>query len=189
MKNVFELINSDWQRYYKLHKKLNILIKLVIFFHNPGMLFSIIYRFENYLFQSNNIISIVIRNLFYPFYFIFTYYILNIDIPPQVSIGKGLYVHNRGIIFSQSVKAGDNLTLIGPLTIGMKGTVTGGGLTPSLGNDVFVFSGARVIGGIKVGNNVYIGANAVVLKNVPSNCVVGGVPAKIIKRLKRNEIL
>lgn len=62
------------------------------------------------------------------------------------------------------------------VTIGMNN-----GKRPILGDNVVVCCGAKVIGGITVGNNVMIGANAVVCKDVPDNCVVAGVPAKIIK--------
>ena len=64
------------------------------------------------------------------------------------------------------------------VTIGYKGTGK-----PRIGNNVTVCCGAKVLGDITVGNNVVIGANAVVCKDVPDNCVVGGVPAKIIKHL------
>ncbi len=53
---------------------------------------------------------------------------------------------------------------------------------PVIGNDVYIATGAKILGDIKVGNNVIIGANAVVIKDVPDNCVVAGVPAKIIKQ-------
>lgn len=56
-----------------------------------------------------------------------------------------------------------------------------GGGTPVIGDNVKIGTGAKIIGGVTVGNNVFIGANAVVVKDVPDNCVVGGVPAKIIK--------
>jgi serine O-acetyltransferase len=52
---------------------------------------------------------------------------------------------------------------------------------PVIGNDLFISTGAKIIGNVKVGNSCVIGANAVVLKDVPDNCVVAGIPAKIIK--------
>jgi serine O-acetyltransferase len=57
------------------------------------------------------------------------------------------------------------------------------GKTPIIGNNVRVCCGAKIIGGVTIGDNVVVGANAVVCKDVPANCVVGGVPAKIIKRI------
>jgi len=184
MQQAFLYINSDWKRYTALHKHVSPLLFLVIFFRNPGMFFSVIFRFERYFLYHKMIILKVLGAILYPFYFIITYYIMDVDIPPDATIGPGLYVHNRGIIFTSSVVAGKNLTLIGPLTIGMKGMADKGVEVPKMGNDVTIFTGARIIGDVKVGNNVYIGANAVVVKDVSSNSVVGGVPAKLLKKIK-----
>lgn len=78
-------------------------------------------------------------------------------------------------------KIGSNCRVFQQVTIGWNG-----GKRPVIGDNVIICCGAKVIGGITVGNNVTIGANAVVCKDVPDNCVVGGVPAKIIKRLADN---
>lgn len=59
-----------------------------------------------------------------------------------------------------------------------------GGGTPVIGDNCKIGAGAKILGGVVVGDNVFIGANAVVTHDVPSNCVVGGVPAKIIKRIE-----
>lgn len=186
MIEVIKLIISDWKRYTALHKRMNPLLFFVVFLRNPGMYFSVFYRLERYLLFHPIIFLKAIGAIFYPAYFILTYYILNVDISPKVSIGKGLYVHNRGIIFTEKVVAGDNLTLIGPMTLGTKGLGIGDSSAdaPRLGNSVTIFTGARIIGKVKIGNKVFIGANAVVVKDVPSCCIVGGVPAKIIKKIK-----
>ncbi len=182
MKSVFELIRSDWHRYTALHKRTSALLFIGIFFHNPGMIFSFLFRVVHYLITHKNTFVRIIGNILWPVYYVYSYYVLDIDIPPHQVIGKGLYVHNRGITFGADT-SGSNLTLIGPLTVGPKGTMIGGSDRPCLGNSVTIFAGARVLGDIRIGNNVSIGANAVVIKNVPSRCVVGGVPAKIIRRL------
>jgi serine acetyltransferase len=184
MIEVIILILSDWKRYTALHTKMNPLLFLAVLFRNPGMYFSVLYRIERYLLFHHFFAVKIIGFLLYPFYFLITYYILDIDISPKVKIGKGLYIHNRGIVFTDRVTIGDNLTLIGPLTLGAKGLEISDDLFgPTLGNKVTVFAGARLIGSIHVGNNVYIGANAVVVKNCPSNCVMGGIPAKILRRI------
>ncbi|HET7098880.1 MAG TPA: hypothetical protein VFI61_01445 [Patescibacteria group bacterium] len=184
MIEILTLIASDWKRYTGLHKKMNPLLFLVVLFRNPGMHFSVLYRLEFYLFNSKNLILKIISAIFYPFYFIITYYIFDIDISPRVKIGSGLYIHNKGIIFTDLVVAGKNLTLIAPLTLGVKGWGYDLSYAPTLGNNVVVYTGARIIGKVKIGNNVSIGANAVVIKNIPNNCIVGGIPAKILRRLK-----
>ncbi len=185
MENLVSLILSDWERYLSLHKNPNFFLKVFVIFHNPGAFFSVCYRFERNLLYQGNKLEKLIGIFLYPIYFLYTYFVLDIDIPPSVKIGRSLYIHNRGITFSQTVVAGSNLTLIGPITIGMKGTPSGGNLTPKIGNDVYVFAGARIVGGVKIGNNVYVGANAVVTHDIPPNVAVGGVPAKIIKRLNK----
>lgn len=180
--NVIDLIRSDWNRYLKLHKKINFIIFLAVLFHNPGMSFSAFYRIEKYLFTSNNFVLKKLGNIGYPFYFILTYFILDIDISPKVTIGEGLYIHNKGIILAESVTCGKNLTLIGPVTIGVKG-FGGNKKAAKIGNNVIIFSGAKVIGDIKIGNGVVVGANAVVVKDTKDNVVIGGVPAKILKHI------
>lgn len=185
MIEVIKYITADWKRYTALHKKMNPLLFLVVLFRNPGMWFSVCYRLDRYLLTHSFYPLKIFGAILYPFYFIITYYIFAIDISPRVTLGKGLYVHNRGIVFTDQVTAGNNLTLIGPLTFGTKGV----GLSddprgPVVGNYVTVYTGARVVGPVNVGNNVYIGANAVVVNDIQSNCIVGGVPAKILKRLK-----
>lgn len=183
MLKIIKDIIVDWERYTALHKKVSFLLFFAIFFNNPGMFFSIIYRIESNLINSKIILFKLIAYLLYPLYFIITYYILDFNIPPTVKIEKGLYIHNRGIVFTNFVNAGKNLSLIGPITVGLKNMPGSSLLPPKIGDNVSVFTGARIIGDIKIGNNVYIGANAVVVKDVPSNVVVGGVPAKIIKNL------
>ena len=110
---------------------------------------------------------------------------MDIDISPRVEIGEGLYVHNRGIIFTDRARTGKNLTLIGPLTFGTKGVgLYDDSRGPILGNNVTVYAGARLVGPIKIGTNVYIGANAVVVNDVDSNCIIGGIPARVLKKIK-----
>ncbi len=186
MISIFKSIASDWNRYlyaydYKKNRK-NIFLRLAIFFHNPNMIFVVMYRIEHYLFTNKNIFTLMLGYFLYPFYFYFNYFILDIHIHPQVMFGKGLYLHYRGIIITQSVVVGENLTLIGPLTIG---TNLGSSKGARIGNNVTVCAGARVIGEVHIGNNVIIGANAVVVKNIPSDSVVGGVPAEVLKSTKR----
>ena len=189
MIKVFHLIVFDWRRYTSLHKKMNPFLFLVVLLRNPGMYFSVAYRIERYLLTNSFLILKILGAFIYPFYFIFTYYILDVDISPRVKIGKGLYIHNRGIVFADSVIAENNLTLNGPLTVGTKGLNLSlkkdPSAAPSLGNNVSIGVGARIIGNITIGNNVYIGANAVVVKNIDSNLIVGGVPAKIIGKMKK----
>lgn len=83
----------------------------------------------------------------------------------------------KGIIISDQAKIGKNAVIFQQVTIGIKEF---GGKAPTIKDNVFIGAGAKILGDIVIGNNVKIGANAVVLDDVPDNCTVGGVPAKII---------
>lgn len=98
---------------------------------------------------------------------------------PQSKIGKNLMIWHgfSTIVNAQSI--GDNCSIWQQVTIGNK--LDDGEAKPIIGNNVKICAGAIVIGDIKIGNNVIIAAGAVVTKDVPNNCVVAGVPAKIIK--------
>lgn len=102
-----------------------------------------------------------------------------ISIPAEVEIGKGLRIHHfGGIIFHPVVKMGENCTLHHDVTIGDRGNPF---KAPSIGNNVFIGAGARILGDITIGDNCQIGANAVVIESVPANSVVVGVPARVVK--------
>ena len=105
-----------------------------------------------------------------------------IEIHPGATIGKGLFIdHGSGVVIGETTEIGDNCTIYQNVTLGGTGKETGK-RHPTLGNNVMVGAGARVLGPFKVGDNCKIAANAVVLSEVPPNCTAVGVPAKIVKR-------
>lgn len=103
---------------------------------------------------------------------------MGLQIPPHaIDFGIKLY-HWGWMIVNGKAKIGKNLTIYPGVTVG--GAKTG---VPSIGDNVFLGLGSKVFGGITIGNNVIVAPNAVVVKDVPDNCVVAGVPAKIIKKI------
>ena len=105
-----------------------------------------------------------------------------IEIHPGAKIGKCLFIdHGMGIVFGETAEIGDNCTIYHGVTLGGTGKDTGK-RHPTLGNNVTVGTGAKGLGNIRIGNNVKIGGNSVVVKDVPDNCTVVGVPGRIIKR-------
>ncbi|MFL0194459.1 serine O-acetyltransferase EpsC [Clostridium sp. WILCCON 0269] len=103
-----------------------------------------------------------------------------IEIHPGAQIGKGLFIdHGMGVVIGETAEVGDNVTLYHGVTLGGTGKDTGK-RHPTVGNNVFIGSGAKLLGPIVIGDNVKIGANSVVLKDVPSNCTAVGIPARTI---------
>ena len=104
-----------------------------------------------------------------------------IEIHPGATIGKGLFIdHGSGVIIGETAELGDNVTLYQGVTLGGTGKEKGK-RHPTLGDNVMVSAGAKVLGSFKIGENSKIGAGSVVLKEVPPNCTVVGVPGRIVK--------
>jgi serine O-acetyltransferase len=103
-----------------------------------------------------------------------------ISIPCQTSLGEGLYIGHFGdITINGGAKIGKNLTIMQGVTIGQANRGERKG-NPTIGNNVFIGPGAKIIGKINVGNNVVIGPNCVVIHDIPDNSVVVGIPGKVI---------
>ncbi len=104
-----------------------------------------------------------------------------IEIHPGATIGKGLFIdHGMGVVIGETTEIGDNCTLYQGVTLGGTGK-DHGKRHPTLGNNVLVGSGAKVLGPFRVGDNARIAAGAVVLTEVPDNATAVGVPAKIVR--------
>lgn len=104
-----------------------------------------------------------------------------IEIHPGATIGKGLFIdHGSGVIIGETAELGDNITLYQGVTLGGTGKEQGK-RHPTLRDNVMISAGAKVLGSFTIGENSKIGAGAVVLKEVPPNCTVVGVPGRIVK--------
>lgn len=105
-------------------------------------------------------------------------HLTGIEIHPGAKIGRKLFIdHGMGIVIGETATIGDNCTIYHNSTLGGTGKDKYK-RHPDLGNNVMVGSGAKVLGPIKIGNNVKVGANSVVLKNIPDNVTVVGIPRK-----------
>ena len=145
-----------------------------------GLWATIFYRIARFLFLVKiPVIRLVFRLVAF-FLFKFSELFLGVAIRPGTDIGPGLYIGHTGVIrIHPNCRVGKNLSIGQLVTIGTKGLGDNG--VPMIGDDVYIGSGAKVLGGIVIGNNVRIGANAVVISDIPHNCTAVGVPA-IIKR-------
>jgi serine O-acetyltransferase len=104
-----------------------------------------------------------------------------VEIHPGAKIGRGFFIdHGMGVVVGETAEVGDYVTLFQGVTLGGTGKERGK-RHPTLGNHVVVGAGAKILGGIRIGDNVKIGSNSVVLKSVPANSTVIGVPGRIIK--------
>lgn len=105
-----------------------------------------------------------------------------IEIHPGAKIGRGVFIdHGMGVVIGETAIVGDNVLLYQGVSLGGTG-LEKGKRHPTIGNNVVIGAGAKVLGNITVGDNSYIGANAVVIKDVPPNSTVVGVPGRITKQ-------
>ncbi|MEG0641085.1 MAG: serine O-acetyltransferase EpsC [Clostridium sp.] len=139
----------------------------------PGLHAVLFYRFTHKLYMRkwfvlSRVISQVVRG--------FT----GIEIHPGAKIGNGLFIdHGMGVVIGETAEVGDNVTIYHGVTLGGTGKDKGK-RHPTVGDNVMIGAGAKVLGPIKVGSNSKIGSNSVVVKEVPEGATVVGIPAKVV---------
>jgi serine O-acetyltransferase len=150
-------------------------------------LFSIKYKFI-FLFRLCGFIyqrrhkNVILKIIYKVLYFLYNHYQLKlgVEIEPRTCVGKGLFLpHPNGIVINPEVIIGDNCTILHQVTIGNNG-FKGLNELANIGDNVQISSGAKIIGPCIIGNNVTIGANAVVINNIGHDQVVGGIPARFL---------
>lgn len=171
MKELVYLVKSDLYRY---HRNCGFKQFIKEMLTNKGFIFSFWLRICKY--YENNKIMLFVPKLFYRHY----KKIFVTDIHYKATIGPGLAIyHLFSSTFGGDVKIGKNFVMSHGVTIGSTSRGKNKGV-PTIGDNVYVAPGAMIVGGITIGNNVVIGGNAVVTKDVPDNSVVVGIPGKVV---------
>lgn len=139
----------------------------------PGLHAIIVHKLTHKLYNANFFfISRVISNI--------ARFFTGVEIHPGAKIGRGVFIdHGMGVVIGETAEVGDMATIYQGVTLGGTGKDVGK-RHPTIGKNVVVSSGAKVLGPFTVGDNSKIGAGAVVLKEVPPNCTVVGVPGRIV---------
>ncbi|MBI4982674.1 MAG: serine O-acetyltransferase [Candidatus Omnitrophica bacterium] len=146
-----------------------------VLFLYPGLHALIYYRIANLLHRMSMTFSARFVSQFARF-------VTGIEIHPGAKIGKRFFIdHGLGVVIGETTIIGDGVLLYQGVTLGGTG-LQQGKRHPTIGNNVVVGAGAKVLGNIVIGDNSYIGANAVVIKDVPPNSTVVGVPGRITKQ-------
>lgn len=135
-----------------------------LLFHRPAH-----WLYERKCFFTARLISQISRHL------------TGIEIHPGAKIGQCLFIdHGMGIVFGETTEIGDNCTIYHQVTLGGTGKDVGK-RHPTLGNNVLIGAGTKVLGPVYIGDNARIGAGSVVLRNLPANCTAVGCPAEIVR--------
>lgn len=112
----------------------------------------------------------------------FSRFLTGIEIHPGAKIGKGFFIdHGMGVVIGETTEIGDGCTIYQGVTLGGTGKDVGK-RHPTIGNNVMIGAGAKVLGPVKIGSNSKIASNAVVIREVPENCTAVGIPARIVRR-------
>jgi serine O-acetyltransferase len=175
---MWTLIKSDL---FRLSGSVSLIVFMEFYWLSPGFKYMCWHRIAHYAHKKGRLCSLFPKLLLRHFSYKFGF-----DIPAETIIGKGFYIgHFGGIVISPKAIIGNNCNISQNVTIGLSSRGPRKGY-PTIGEMVYIGPGAKIIGNIQIGNNVAIGANAVVCNDVPDNAVVVGIPARIIS-YKRSE--
>lgn len=176
--NVFKLVKSDFLRY----KATGGVSDLKIIFFNQGFFFTTVFRINTAVYNKLKKIPVInkLTGLHCLIWLKISQIISGLSIPVGLKLGKGIFISHAGtIIINSNCEVGDNCNFAPDTVIGF-GILDGISGYPKIGNRVFVGPGAKIFGPIVIGDDVAVGANAVINKSVPDKAVVAGVPGKIV---------
>lgn len=172
---MFKILNYDLERILKEDPAAKSKIEVLLLY--PCIHALIVYRASHFFYKHKmfflaRLISQMAR------------FLTGIEIHPGATIGKGLFIdHGMGVVIGETAEIGDNVTIYHGVTLGGTGKHKGK-RHPTIGNNVLIGTGAKVLGPITVGDNAKIGANSVVLHNVPEGATAVGLRAKNILKSK-----
>jgi serine O-acetyltransferase len=147
----------------------------------PGLWVMVVYRFGRWRYRFKHRIVRAPLSLIYKILKVVSQILTGIELPCEAQIGRRFKIeHFSDIIISGDASFGDDVIIRNGVTVGLRHTGIRG--APKIGNRVDIGAGAKILGAITIGDDVAIGANAVVVENVPGNSVAVGVPARIIPR-------
>jgi serine O-acetyltransferase len=150
-----------------------------------GLWVMAVYRFGRWRYRIGNRFLRLPFSIAYKILKLISQILTGIDLPCEVVVGRRFVIeHFGGIIISGDTQFGDDVVIRNGVTVGLRHTGVRG--APRIGNRVDIGAGAKILGTISIGDDVAIGANAVVLTDVPPNSIAVGVPARIIPRPAHN---
>lgn len=165
---MFNNIREDWHTYQRDITR-------------QGFWVMLIYRFGCWRYTIKNRWIRKPFSFLYKVLFVFIQIITGIELPCETKIGRRFKIEHFGdIIISGDAEFGDDVVIRNGVTVGLRHTQVRG--SPSIGNRVDIGAGAKLLGPIRIGDDVIIGANAVVIKDIPPQSVAVGVPARIISK-------
>jgi serine O-acetyltransferase len=150
-------------------------------FSSQGFWVMCVYRFGRWRYSFSSPVVRKPLSFVYKILYKLVQIVTGVELPCEVKVGKNFVIdHFGGIIVSGYAKFGDNCRIRNGVVVGLKSVDRP--IAPIVGNNVDIGAGAKILGAIEIGDNVLIGANAVVLQNVPSNSIAVGVPAIVKPR-------
>lgn len=117
-------------------------------------------------------------------------FLTGIEIHPAAKLGRRLFIdHGMGVVIGETARIGDDVLIYHGVTLGGVGGAKGAIRHPQIGNRVMIGSGAKLLGNITVGEGAQIGANAVLVRDVPANAVMVGIPARVARKATDSEYI
>lgn len=154
--------------------------KIELFFNYPGLVAIVHYRVAHRLYRSG--FKVFARILMG-----FSQFITHIDIHPACKIGRRVFIdHGIGVVIGETSEIGDDVTIYQGVSLGGV-SLSKTKRHPTLKNGVIVGAGAKVLGNITIGENAKIGANSVVIKDVPADSTAVGIPARVLDKAREKE--